>query len=114
MNSWTVRLTDQAAQDVEEILEWTLEQFGPLQVDIYTDVINDTLEDLTEGPESLGVRWPLEWGKNVAILHVARNGRKGRHEVVFRVDERTRIIEVLRILHDSMDLARHIPSSKAN
>lgn len=45
MNGWAVRLTDQAARAIEEILEWMLEQFGPLQVDIYTDVINDTIED---------------------------------------------------------------------
>lgn len=55
------------------------------------------------------------WGANVRedigpgihTLHVARQGRKGRHFVVFRpAPEQT--IEVLRLLHDSMDLARHM------
>jgi toxin ParE1/3/4 len=33
MSGWTVRLADRAAQDVEDILDWTLEQFGPLQLE---------------------------------------------------------------------------------
>jgi toxin ParE1/3/4 len=38
---------------------------------------------------------------------VAREGRRGRHFVLFRAGpEQT--IEVLRILHDAMDLSRHL------
>ena len=37
MSGWTVRLADRAAQDVEDILDWTLEQFGPLQLETYAD-----------------------------------------------------------------------------
>jgi len=43
-------------------------------------------------------------------LHVAPQGRKGRHLMVFRTHEQGGVIEVLRILHDSMDLARHLDS----
>jgi len=39
-------------------------------------------------------------------LHVARRGRRGRHFIVYRcIDGET--IDVIRILHDSMELARH-------
>ena len=43
-------------------------------------------------------------------LHVARGGRKGRHFVLYRVNTQgpTQVIDVLRLLHDSMDLSRHI------
>jgi len=41
MSGWIVRLTDQATQDVEDILDWTLAQFGTRQLEIYTDAIND-------------------------------------------------------------------------
>ncbi len=108
MTDWTVRLADQAAQDVEEILDWTLEHFGPLQLAVYTETINDALEALTEGLANLGVRERPELGEDLATLHVARNGRKGRHQLIVRFDETERTIEVLRILHDSMDIARHI------
>jgi toxin ParE1/3/4 len=43
-------------------------------------------------------------------LHVARSGRKGRHIIIFRArgSDKTAVIEVLRILHDAMDLPRHL------
>jgi toxin ParE1/3/4 len=110
MSGWTIRLTDQAAQDIEDILDWTLERFGPLQMETYTDAINDALEALNEGPQLTDVRRRPELGDDVATLHVARHGRKGRHQLVFRANETTRLIEILRILHDSMDSARHLDS----
>jgi toxin ParE1/3/4 len=110
MSGWTVRLTDLAAQDVEDILEWTFQQFGSQQLEIYTDTITDALMLLDEGPRAVGVRWHPELGETVATLHVARQGRKGRHLLVFRVSASERVVEVLRILHDSMDLSRHLDS----
>lgn len=110
MSGWTVRLADQAVQDVEDILDWTLEQFGPLQLEYYAEVINDALEALNEGPQMIDVRKCPELGDDVATLHVARHGRKGRHQLIFRVHDQECVIEVLRILHDSMDLARHMDS----
>lgn len=47
----------------------------------------------------------------IRTLHAARNGHKARHFVVFRVAE-GQILEVLRLLHDSMDLARHLPRAE--
>ena len=46
-------------------------------------------------------------GLGISTFHVARHGRKGRHFVVFKVAPQ-QTIEVLRLLHDSMDLARHV------
>lgn len=110
MSGWTVRLAAQAAQDVEDILDWTLERFGPLQLETYTGVINDALVALSAGPQLIDVRRRPELGDDVATLHVARHGCKGRHQLVFRVDETARLIEILRALHDSMDLQRHLDS----
>ena len=49
--------------------------------------------------------------KGLFALHVARHGRKGRHFVMLRIgqDQRGEVIEVLRLLHDAMDLPRHVP-----
>lgn len=110
MSNWRVRLADQAAQDVEDILDWTLEQFGPMQLESYTEVISDALEALNQGPQLIDVRSRPELGHDVATLHVSRNGRKGRHQLVFRVDETACLIEILRVLHDSMDLKKHLDS----
>jgi plasmid stabilization system protein ParE len=39
---------------------------------------------------------------------VARQGWRGRHFIMFRADDACHCIDVLRVLHDSMDLTRHI------
>jgi toxin ParE1/3/4 len=109
MNPWTVRLTRAAEQDIEDILDWTFEHFGALQLSTYTDVLQEALGALSGGPSSLDVRRVPELGADVATLHVARMGRKGRHLLVVRVQEQQHLVEVLRVLHDSMDLGRHLP-----
>lgn len=110
MSIWTVRLTTQATQDVEDILDWTFVQFGQLQMESYTAVINEALEALNQGPRLFDARRRPELGDDVATLHVSRQGRKGRHLLVFRVHDTESLIEVLCILHDSMDLSRHVDS----
>ncbi|MEW5886414.1 MAG: type II toxin-antitoxin system RelE/ParE family toxin [Pseudomonadota bacterium] len=110
MSGWTVRLADRADQDIEEALAWTLEHFGPLQLEIYADIINAALEALNAGPHLPDVRKCPELGDGIATLHVARHGGKGRHLLVFFVDEAACEVEILRVLHDSMDLARHLDS----
>ena len=62
---------------------------------------------LLEGPTIVGARERREIGKGVCTLHVARGGRKGRHFVLFRVSSAVRQIEILRLLHDAMDLKLH-------
>jgi len=46
-------------------------------------------------------------------LHVARAGRRGRHFVLYRIASPSEPpgIDVLRLLHDSMDPARHVGST---
>ena len=41
-------------------------------------------------------------------LHVAREGRRARHFILYRAAE-NHVIEVVRILHDAMELATHGP-----
>lgn len=79
-----------------------------MQLESYTDVINDALAALNEGPQLIDVRRRPELGDDVVTLHVARHGRRGRHQLIFRVHDQECVIEVLRILHDSMGLQRHL------
>jgi len=108
---WTVRLTATAEADFQNIIDWTLDQFGDKQTLVYADTITAALEALNDGPTTVGVKERPEIGKGLCTLHVARGNRRGRHFVLFRVAEkgRTRTIEILRLLHDAMDLARHLP-----
>ena len=65
------------------------------------------IEALTDGPEVLGAKAREDIAPGICTLHVARQGRKGRYFVIFR-QAKERTIDVLRLLHDSVDLARHI------
>ena len=103
-----VRLAEKAEHDLLDALVWTTDQFGALQADDYLETLTLALEALTDGPNIVGskVRDDIELG--IRTLHVARLGRKGRHLVVFRFAD-GQVIDVIRLLHDSMDLAKHLP-----
>jgi len=111
---WIVRLAGTADSDFESILLWTLEQFGDVQAETYSETLSAAVQALIAGPEQPGIKARPEIGRDLFTLHVARNGGRGRHFVLFRVDARpgNRQIDVLRILHDSMDLARHVPEGE--
>jgi toxin ParE1/3/4 len=106
---WTLEISSMALRDYQDILVWTRTQFSSQQARIYAQTIESALQDLRQGPDMAGVRWRPELGVGIASLHVARNGYKGRHMVIFRVAslKDTAVIKVLRVLHDSMDLQRH-------
>lgn len=108
---WVVRLAAAAEADFKQILRWTVEHFGPVQAQRYAAVLSSAVTDLGAGPEIIGVRQREEIGAGIHTLHVARKGNKGRHFIVFRLQaaNETNHIDVLRILHDSMDLERHLP-----
>ena len=106
---WTVRLGRQAEQDYIEILQWTTKTFGEGQASTYAETIVRAIEALEDGPDVLGARAREDIQPGIRTLHVARLGRAGRHFVVFRVAGSN--IDVLRLLHDSMDLPRHFPAA---
>jgi len=106
---WTVRLGYQAEQDYVEILRWTVKTFGAGQASSYAETIVLAIEALAGGPDILGARAREDIQPGIRTLHVARQGRAGRHFVVFRAAGSD--IDVLRLLHDSMDLPRHLPAA---
>jgi toxin ParE1/3/4 len=109
VTEWTVRLAAAAEGDFQDILQWTAEQFGDAQARAYAETIIAAIEALSAGPEAARARPRDEILPGVFSVHISRAGRKGRHLILFRIDRQQRIVEVLRLLHDSMDLARHLP-----
>jgi toxin ParE1/3/4 len=107
---WTIRLASRAEQDFFEIVQGTADTFGPQQAAVYAETLSLAIGVLAKGPEIFGTKRRDEIGHGILTLHVARQGRKGRHFVVFRISGAT-TIDVLRLLHDSMDLARHLSPS---
>lgn len=108
---WRVRLTAAAEDDFRAILLWTATQFGEAQARVYAETLSSAVEALAEGPRVVGTKARNDIAKGLFTLHVARKGRKGRHFVLFRVrrDQGVEAIEVLRLLHEAMDLRRHVP-----
>jgi toxin ParE1/3/4 len=105
---WKGRLAAQAELDFSEIITWTLENFGERQAETYAETLTLAIEALHDGPEQLGAKARDDIGPGIRTLHMARQGRSGRHFVLFS-EAKDQCIDVLRLLHDSMDLARHIP-----
>ncbi|QQP91039.1 type II toxin-antitoxin system RelE/ParE family toxin [Skermanella sp. TT6] len=77
----------------------------------YSRTLGASLKDLSEGPDVVGVRVRDDISPGLYSLHVARKGRKGRHIVLYRasVSGEEAFVDVLRILHDSMDIMTHLP-----
>ena len=109
---WTVRLTDAAAEDFKSIVRWSRGRFGERQARVYAATLTLALREFSSGPDQLGVKVRSDIAKGLLTLHVARHGRKGSHFVMFRVAaEPGRVLEVLRLLHETMDFPRHLPPS---
>ena len=108
--TWQIRLSDQAEQDLVAITHWTAENFGPLQAEQYVETILLAIDALRSVPWPLDAKARSELGPGIHTLHVARQGRKGRHFVVYRMTDQSHL-DIVRFLHDSMDLAKHLPSA---
>jgi toxin ParE1/3/4 len=61
-----------------------VQNFGELQARKYADTLVLTIEALAAGPDLLGIKKRDEIAPGIWTLHVARDGRKGRHFVVLR------------------------------
>ena len=106
---WIVRLADAAADDHDQIIAWTLQQFGARQAKTCARTLSLAIQHLSGGPEQPGLRARPEIGADLLTLHVARAGRRGRHVLLLRHSNGSAVIDVLRILHDAMDLPQPPP-----
>ena len=105
---WRIRLGAEAEKDFTHILKYTKDNFGQRQLEIYQTTLLEALSLLENGPDVPASAARDEIQQGLRTLHVARQGRRGRHFIMYRASD-DNVIEILRILHDAMDLARHIP-----
>ncbi len=106
---WRVRLGAEAEKDFAAILRYTRDEFGRGQAKTYKQTLLDALGALSQGPDVTGSAARDEILPGLRTLHVARRGRRGRHFILYRAGP-NQTVDVIRILHDAMDLARHIPA----
>lgn len=107
--AWRVRLGAAAELDYANILKWTAENFSPSRARVYRETLRQSIDELAGGSEIVGSKARDEIMRGLRTLHVARHGRRGRHFLMYRVKKET--IEIVRILHDAMELNRHLPSA---
>ncbi len=112
------RLSPEAQEDIEAILAWTHREFGERVRLRYEGLLVQAILDLADDPTRTGSleRSELANGAKTYHLrhsrdHVSRSAgriRKPRHFLLFRVAA-DGCLEIGRVLHDSMDLARRLP-----
>lgn len=92
------RLTPAAEHDLEAIWLYTVRQWGTEQAIRYTDLLTGTFAELANSPNAAP-----------ACDHIRPGYRRRsveRHVIYFRVTSYG--IAIVRILHDRMDVARHL------
>jgi len=111
-----IRLASAAEADFDRILRETAERFGERQATVYAETLLAALDTLREGPRAPGAKARDDLAKGIFTLHAARAGHKARHLIVFRIESGRgkKFVQVLRILHDAMDLPRRVAPTGAH
>ena len=107
---WTVTISEAAKADLKNIQRWTAMNFGTAQAIRYEETLQLAIEALKSGRETVVLREREHLGHGLFSFHVARQGRRGRHVLIVRL-RKEQEWELVRVLHDSMDLASHIPGA---
>jgi toxin ParE1/3/4 len=107
--SWRIDIAFLAQADLRGILDWTGREFGAAQRRRYRSIILAALNRLRGGPEVPGSQLV---GPVRPSLRRLRVGPRARHVLIYRAEPGRRVI-MLRILHDGMDLPRHLPPDES-
>jgi toxin ParE1/3/4 len=113
-----VRIAATALYDIGDIWMWTVERFGHVVALRYETLIGQAIADLADDPARPGAKERPDLLPGIWLYHLAfsRSHVRGdqtvkspRHFVIFR-HLQPGSIEIIRILHDSRDLGRHLPT----
>ena len=91
-------LSPQAQADIDAIWDYTADRWSEAQADRYVNDLRDAIETIVRDPR-----------RGKPCDHLRRGYRKysvGAHVLFFRVV--ANVIEVVRVLHQSMDFERHL------
>jgi len=100
-----------------DVLQWSAKKFGEHAAARYQALLKQAFRDIAADPECLGSQPRPELAKRVRAYHLRHSRdrtrsllgivREPRHFIIYR--QRDRIIDIVRVLHDARDLARHLP-----
>ncbi len=112
-----VRIAAPALRDIGDIWVWTVERFGHAAALRYEALIDQAIADLADDPARPAAKGHRDLLPGLWFYHLAHSRahlpgdqvvKSPRHFVMFRHSAQG-VIEILRILHDSRELARHVP-----
>lgn len=118
------RLSSAAQSDIARLLVYTQDKFGTAVRERYQSLLVTALQDLAADPERIGSIARPELGKGLRSYHLRHSReraaqeagatiRKPRHLALYR-QAPTNLIEIVRVLHDAMELERHLPPVAAD
>jgi toxin ParE1/3/4 len=94
-----IELTKAADQDLVDIFDYGIENFGPEQAERYVAALRAKMATVAENP-SFGVNYD-------AVRDRVRRYESVSHAIYYRIIDGG--IRVIRVLHGRMDPGRHIP-----
>lgn len=110
------RLSAQARSDVTDILAWSQEQFGESARKRYQSLLSAAFRDVAAAPQGIDTTPRPELGVGILVWHLRLSRdhvppeigtvHRPRHFVVYR--QVGAVVEIVRVLHDAMELSRHI------
>ncbi|WP_396177772.1 type II toxin-antitoxin system RelE/ParE family toxin [Flavobacterium sp.] len=92
-------LTNKAVADLAEIWDYTNEQWSERQANKYYQNLLESCEEIAHNPN---------FGKHYNIVSKDLLGFKSNHHIIFFRIISTKEIEILRILHERMDMKSRI------
>jgi len=94
-----VRFTNKAVDDLTQIWNYTLHKWSEKQADLYYKMLVENCREIASNPDL---------GKSYSGIREDLSGFKtGRHIIFYRQNEEKEI-EIVRILHEQMDLKNRI------
>ena len=107
-----LRLSALARADIANVLSRTVQRFGDQALVRYEQLLATALRDLSAEPLLLGSAARPELGDGVRSYHLRHSRKRSevarpRHLILYRLADGS-IVEVGRVLHDAMELERHV------
>ncbi|CAI8956132.1 type II toxin-antitoxin system RelE/ParE family toxin [Pseudomonas soli] len=115
MNGLVVRISPQAYTDIADTLRFTEVRLGEALRSQYQDLLLRTFSSLAEEPTHINSRLRDELSPGLRSLHLSFNVLQmtddrmisPRHIVFYRTGA-DQVVEILRVLHDAMEIAQHL------
>jgi toxin ParE1/3/4 len=94
MNKLSFVITKKAVADLEEIWQYTVENWSEAQAERYYTLIFDEIDYICKNPSA---------GKSMVYIRKGYRASKVKSHLIF-YRAQTEVIEIIRILHERMDI----------